>query len=63
MAVMAVVVPLALCLDKSSQFYDKQKKSTETVNLYVEALRKHFVKTYANLAKGGQEAESMDKSP
>ena len=47
---------------QSQLFHDRQQKPKETVDEYAEALRKLFVKAYANLARGGQEAESMGQS-
>ena len=47
---------------QSQLFHDRQQKPKETVDEYAEALKKLFVKAYSNLARGGQEAESMGQS-
>ena len=47
---------------QSQLFHDRQQKPKETVDEYAEALKKLFVKAYSNLARGGQEAETMGQS-
>ena len=42
---------------QSQLFHDRQQKPKETVDEYVEVLKKLFVKAYSNMARGGQEAE------